>query len=383
MLEHRPARFGAASSSPAAERLQHTKRGENPAMGDTARRAFVGTLVAVAVVALALALWKLKIVIALVFLGFIVAAAMRPGVDRLAEHRVPRPLGVALHYVVLAGAIGLLLWLVVPRAINQVNEAIGGVPTSREELNQKAKHSSGIKHQFFVGLQKRLAKLPSAGSVVHGAVTIGTKALEALVGIFFVFAIAAYWIFERERAIGFVSSLLPRKHRRVVRDTWELIDAKLGAYVRGSLLLIAFVATVLSLSFWAIGVPFWLLLGVFGGVVEIVPVIGPLVAGVAAVGVGLTTSWQVALYAGIAVVVVRQFEDYVVIPRVMGHVTGLSPLLVLVSVTAVGLLFGGFYVLMATPFVALIATLVDVIVRDRDPAEEDVPAVLFAKESGG
>jgi predicted PurR-regulated permease PerM len=348
-------------------------------MGDTARKAFVATLVAVAVVALALALWKVKIVIALVFLGFIVAAAMRPGVDRLAERRVPRPAGVALHYLVLVGAIGLLLWLVIPRAITQVNEAIGGVPTSRQELNQKAKHSTGIKHEFFVGLQKRLKKLPSAGSIVHRTVSIGTKALEALVGIFFVFATAAYWIFERERAMGFVSSLLPSRHRRTVRDTWELIDAKLGAYVRGTLLLVAFVATVLSLSFWAIGVPF--LLGVFAGVVEIVPVIGPLIAGVAAVGVGLTDSWQVALYAGIAVVIVRQFEDYIVIPRVMGHVTGLSPLLVLVSVSAIGLLFGGFYVLMATPFVALIATLVDVIVRNKDPAEEEAPAVLFAKEN--
>jgi predicted PurR-regulated permease PerM len=93
----------------------------------------------------------------------------------------------------------------------------------------------------------------------------------------------------------------------------------------------------------------------------------------------------VAVLAGIVVLVVRQLEDYVVIPRVMGHVTGLSPLLVLVSVTAMGLLFGGFYVLMATPFVAVLATLLDVIVRDKDPAEEDVPAVLFpnAKESSG
>ena len=352
-------------------------------MADTARKAFVVTIVAVAVVAVTLALWELKIVIALVFLGFIVAAAMRPGVDRLAEHHVPRPLGVALHYLVLLGAIALLLWLAVPRAIDQVDQAIGGVPTSQQQLDQKAKHSKGIKHQFFVGLQKRLGKLPSAGSVLHRTVTIGSKALEALVGVFFVFATAAYWIFERERAMGFVGSLLPRRHRRTARDTWMLIDAKLGAYVRGTLVLVVFVATVLSLAFWAIGVPFWLLLGVFAGVVEIVPIIGPLIAGVVAVGVGLTASWQVALYAGIAVLAVRQFEDYVVIPRVMGHVTGLSPLVVLVSVSAIGLLFGGFYVLLATPFAALIATLVDVIVRDKDPAEEDLPRVLFAKESSG
>jgi predicted PurR-regulated permease PerM len=352
-------------------------------MGETARKAFIATLVAVAVIALALALWKLKIVLALVFLGFILAAAMRPGVDLLAGKRIPRPVGVALHYVAVLGALAVLLWLAVPRAIDQVDQALGGVPTSQQELDRRAKHSTGLKHQFFVGLQKRLKKLPSAGSVVHRTVSIGEKALEALVGIFFVFATAAYWIFERDKAIGFVNSLLPRKHRRTVRDTWELIDAKLGAYVRGTLVLVAFVATVLSLAFWAIGVPFWLLLGVFAGVVEIVPVIGPLLAGVLAVGVGLTASWQVGLYAGIAVLVVRQFEDYVVIPRVMGHVTGLSPLLVLVSVSAIGLLFGGFYVLLATPFVALIATLVDVIVRDKDPAQEDAPAVLFAKESRG
>ena len=349
-------------------------------MADTARRAFVITLVALAVVVCALALWKVKIVLALVFLGLILAAAMRPGIDRLAERKVPRPIGVALHYLAIAAALALLLWLVVPRAVDQVDQALGGVPTSQLELNQKAKHSTGIKHEFFVGMQKRLQKLPSAGSVVHGAVTVGTKALEALIGVFFVFATAAYWIFERERAIDLVTSMMARKHRKTVHDTWELIDAKLGAFVRGQLLLVTFVATVLSLSFWAIGMPFWLLLGVFAGIVEVVPVIGPLLAGAFAVGVGLTVSWHLALFAGIIVLVVRQVEDYVVIPRVMGHVTGLSPLLVLVSVSTIGLLLGGFYVLLATPLVAVLVTLLDVIVRDKDPAEEDVPAVLFAKE---
>jgi len=352
-------------------------------MADTARRAFVTTLVAVAVIVGVLALWKVKIVLALVFLGLILAAAMRPGIDRLAEHKVPRPLGLALHYLAVVGAIALMLWLVVPRAVDQVDQALGGVPTSQQQLQQKAKHSTGIKHQFFVGLQKRLQKVPSAGGVVHGAVTIGTKALEALVGIFFIFATAAYWIFERERAMGLVTSLMARKHRKTVRDTWELIDAKLGAFVRGQLLLITFVATVLSIAFWAIGMPFWLLLGVFAGIVEIIPVIGPLLAGAIAIAVGLTVSWHLALFAGIVVLVVRQIEDYVVIPRVMGHVTGLSPLLVLVSVSCIGLLFGGFYVLLATPLTAVLATLVDVIVRDKDPAEEEVPTVLFAKESSG
>ena len=118
-------------------------------------------------------------------------------------------------------------------------------------------------------------------------------------------ACAAYWIFEREHAIRLVTSLLPRPRRKVVRDTWDLIDAKLGAYVRGQALLITLVATTLSLIFWAIGLPFWLLVGVFAGFVEIVPVIGPLTAGAVAVGVGLTESIQLGVAAGVIVLVVR------------------------------------------------------------------------------
>jgi predicted PurR-regulated permease PerM len=162
-----------------------------------------------------------------------------------------------------------------------------------------------------------------------------------------------------------------------VHDTWNLIDAKLGAFVSGELVLIAFVGTVLSLLFWAIGLPFWLLLGIFAGIVEIVPVIGPLAAGAIAVGVGLTVSWKVALAAGLVVLGVRLVEDYVVVPKVLGHAVGLSPLVVLVSVTAIGLLLGGVYVLLAVPIAAVLVTLVDVVVRDKDPSEEEVPTLLF------
>ena len=206
-----------------------------------------------------------------------------------------------------------------------------------------------------------------------------------LVGIFFMFAVAAYWIFERDRAIALVQSLAPRKHRRIVRDTWVLIDQKLGAFVRGELVLIIFVAVVLSTCFWAIGLPYWILIGAFAGVFEIVPVIGPLVAGALAVGVGLTQSWHMAVFAGLIVLGVRQLEDYIIIPRVLGHAVGLSPLVVLVSVTTIGILLGGFYVLLAIPIAAVLATLVDVILRDFDPAEQEVPTVMFtgAKEDVG
>ena len=208
------------------------------------------------------------------------------------------------------------------------------------------------------------------------------KAFEALVGVFLVFAMAAYWILERDRAVDLVCSLLPRPRRKLVRDTWTLIDLKLGAFVRGTSLLIVLVASVLSLLFWLIGLPYWLLVACFAGLVEIVPVIGPLAAGALAVGVGLTDSVHTAFLAGLCVLGVRLVEDYVVIPKVLGDATGLSPLLVIFSVSAVGILFGGWAVLFAVPIAAVVVTLFDVVARDVDPAEEDVPTVLFpAKES--
>jgi predicted PurR-regulated permease PerM len=71
-------------------------------------------------------------------------------------------------------------------------------------------------------------------------------------------------------------------------------------------------------------------------------------------------------------------EDYVVIPRLLGDAVGLSPLLVLVSVGAVALLFSEFAILLAIPLAAVIATVVDVVVLEKDPAEEEVPTVIFA-----
>ena len=342
-------------------------------MRETARRAAVASLIVVATVAVALALWKLKLLLALLFLAFTVAAAMRPGIEALRRRGVPRGIGITLHYLALAGGLAALLALVVPRALKQIRDA---VPTSGE-LEDAASESSGFRHDVLLAIRDRLEEVPAAEELFDPALELTVLGVEIFLAIFFVLASAAYWIFERDRAENLVASLLPRPRRKVVRDTWNLIDLKLGAYVRGQAVLIVLVSTVLSLIFWLIGVPYWLLIGIFAGIVEIVPVIGPLTAGALAVGVGLTVSIQVAIAAGVAVLVVRLVEDYLVIPRVLGEAVGLSPLVVLVSVSASALLFGEVAVLLAIPLAAVLSTLVDVIVLNKDPADEEVPTVLF------
>src|SRR5918997_3295825 len=200
-------------------------------MKDTARRALTATLVVGGVVILALALWKIRVLIALLFLGFIVAAAMRPGVEALKRGRVPRGIGIAAHYVGLFALFGLLLWLVVPRALEQVRKALGEAGTA--DLREEARNSTGLKHDILVGIQDRLEELPSASELVDPALELGLLGFEIAIGIFFVLATGAYWIFERDRAVNLVASLMPRPRRKTMRDTWTLIDLKLGAYVRG------------------------------------------------------------------------------------------------------------------------------------------------------
>jgi predicted PurR-regulated permease PerM len=342
----------------------------------TARRALITTLVAVAVVIGALALWKLRVVVALLFIALIIAAAMRPGIEWMAQRRIPRSVGVLLHYLVVLALVATFLSFVVPHLVTQVQQAL-------DTVNTHGSHGAGFKGKLLDAIQRRLNHLPSASRLIHPALTIGETALKVLVGVLFTFATAAYWIFERDRTVDLVTSFFERPKRRKIRDTWELIDLRLGAFVRGELLLITIAALLISSSFWIVGEPYWLLLGIAIAILEIVPVVGPLIGVVLAAAAGLTLSWHTAAFAVGALLLIRVLQDYVLNPRVMGGVVGLSPLIVLVSVSTVGILFGGFYVLLSVPIASVVATIVDVAVRGVEPAEENAPKLLFSADGDG
>jgi predicted PurR-regulated permease PerM len=339
-----------------------------------ARTTFIASVVALGVVVVAVALWKIRLILGLFLFGMVIASAMRPGVTALHRRGVPRALGVAVHYAAVGVVVGVLLWLVVPQAVTEVQKAIAEFPNAKTEVAQEAVRSEGLKQDLLKGLERRLSELPTGSELVGPAVELTKTAVELIVGIFFLFASAAYWLFERDRVERVVLSALPASRRATVRDTWRVIDLKLGAFVRGQLLVILLVGSVLSFAFWAIGLPYWILIGVSAGIVEIVPVIGPLIAGVLAVGVGLTVSWQLGVTAGVIVLAVRLAEDYLLLPRVLGRVVRLSPLIILISVSAAGVLFGAFGVLLAIPLAVVAATTVEVVLFGRDPKDSSPQA---------
>jgi predicted PurR-regulated permease PerM len=355
--------------------------GTDPVEGDGSGRALqsphlalltlVAGAVVLGVVATVLALWAGRSIVLLLFLSYTLATAISPGVEKLSRRGVPRSLAITGHFALLAAFVGLLLWLFVPVALEQTEQALQSPPPEGDGGVHQTLAS--LKQQILTGLESELHNLSSPGAAVSATV----ETLTVLAGIAFTLATTVYWLVERDRLVALVLALVPRSKRTTVRDTWLLIDLKLGAVIRTKLLLVVITGSVLSLAFWLIGVPYFMLVGVFAGVVEVLPVIGPLIAGLAAVAAGLSVSWKVAVAAALVVYGFRVLQDYVINPRLFGHAVQLPPLVVLIAVSAIALLLGPLWVPLAIPITAVCSTLLDVLVWKQDPSEQQVPTVLM------
>jgi predicted PurR-regulated permease PerM len=331
----------------------------------------VSGVVALAVTAATLALWEGRVVVLLLFLAYTLGAAMRPGVDSLVRAGIPRALALVGHFALFFGLIALLLWLIVPVAFDQTQHALADLPRHDAATDQGIFHS--VREQALSWVESQLRGISEPDMAL--STLVGT--LAALAGAAFTFSAAAYWVVERDRLVNVVLAVVPHEKRATVRDTWLLIDFKLGAVIRTKLLLVLMTASILSFAFWVIGLPYFLLVAVFAGIVEILPVIGPLIAGLTAVAAGLTVSWQLGLAAAIVVYGLRIVQDYVINPRLFGRAVHLPPLAVLLAVSAVALLLGPWWVPLAIPLTAVVSTLLDVLVWKGDPAEKEVPTVLI------
>jgi predicted PurR-regulated permease PerM len=329
---------------------------------DSTIRVAKATATALAVVALAFGLWQVRSVLVLLLLAVTLAAAIRPGVDWLRRHHVPESIAILLHFAVLGGAVGLLVWLAVPPALHQIADALDHSAIAGAHSGQAA----GVRDRVLAWLQQHLRQLPTGTELIHPVATYGHKAGEVFVAIFFTLAATWYSVSERDAILRLLTALAPEAKRERTRETYLAIDRRLGAYTRLRLLMVFAVGAVLSAGFYVIGLNFWLLVGAFVGLIEIVPIIGPLIGSLLVLAVGLPQSPHIAVLALLWLVVVREFQNYVVNPHI-GQTIGLSPLVTLLSVAVVGVLFGGLAVVLTVPFTSAVATLVDVLVLGHDP----------------
>jgi predicted PurR-regulated permease PerM len=334
---------------------------------DITRTAAKATTVAVAIVALAFGLWRVRDIVILLLLALTFAAAIRPGVEWLQRRRVPQSAAILFFFLTAIGAVAVFFWVAVPPALHQIGHAL-----NKSDVGQASLPSTGFKHDVLTWISTHLHELPTGTQLLHPVATYGHKATNAVVAVFFTLAASWYWVSERDKMIDLLSRLVSEPKREKARRTYLAIDRRLGSYTRLRFLMVVAVGAVLSAGFYLVGLNYWLLVGGFVGLVEIVPVIGPLIGALLVLAVGLPQSVHVAVLSLVVLIAVREFQSYVINPHVMGHSVGLSPLVTLVSVSVVGLLFGGLAVVLAIPVTSAVATLIDVLVLDHEPPSEPV-----------
>jgi predicted PurR-regulated permease PerM len=191
-----------------------------------------------------------------------------------------------------------------------------------------------------------------------------------------VLGLAFCWLIERPRLQRYVLAFVPEPKRAGVRNAWNAIEARLGLWVRGQLILMAGVGIAAGLAYTALGVPSPLLLAAIAAVAQLVPIIGPVVGLVPAVLVAATVSPELAIVVGLVGIAIQVAEGMILFPIVMRQTIGLSPMLVLLSVligAAVGGILGALF---AVPIAAILEIVVERFQEREEPIAADPAAVI-------
>ena len=339
-------------------------------------------VVSVLVVAMAFVLYRAGDIVRPFIWGAILGYILLP-VVRAFENRLTnrRSLAAAIVFVavvlVLAGGIRFLA----PLAVEQGQTFQRSLPTLiANAQNTLAETLDQMGAEDLVPIV--FGPISTAPLVVSR--NVATLALPFIVGFshflleFLVFLIATFFFLrDWPRLINWSKRLVPATSRHELLPLGEQVSILLSRYVRGQLLLVAIMSTATTIGLTLFGVPFSLLLGLLTGVLEVIPIIGPITAGAIACLVALGNpnpfGWSQLAYVGaIAVMytVLRHAEDYFVIPLVIGRIVRLHPAVVIFALLAGGAVFGLIGVVLAVPVAAtarLVLIYVSAKLRDEDP----------------
>jgi predicted PurR-regulated permease PerM len=299
----------------------------------------------------------------------------------LLERRLalPRTAAAAIVFVGLIAAIIGGGRLLVPLALDQIRDLQRSLPSlvanAQNTLVQTADQ---------IGLQDFNAVIANFAGVSELTQMIARSAVPFIVGLghflleLLVFLIATFFLLrDAPRLFQWFRRVLPASQRNELIPLFAQVNALLGRYVRGQIFLIAFMSTITFIGLSILQVPFALLLALMTGVLEVIPIVGPITAGAIAclVALGhpapwaLSQIWYVAIVA-VMYTVLRHAEDYFVIPLVIGRIVRLHPAVVIFSLLTGGALYGLLGVLVAVPVAAtlrLVLIYVGAKLRDEDP----------------
>jgi len=344
----------------------------------TPKHVMINTASVLFVIGLAWLAIQVRSIILLLILGILFAAAIEPIVFRLRRQGLSRGQSILAVYVSLIGSLALIGYLVVPPLITQGSALIAEIPDILLQLRNSALTSPNdfIRTSGVRTMNRAIAAYASlrANPNIEGgtALSFATTVVGAIFTIVSTMIVAFYWMTEKSIIKRLVLGLVPLDKRDRAHTLWDDIESRIGGWTRGQLTLCLVIGVMSAIAYWIIGLDFWLALGIFAGVTEIIPFIGPFLGGAAAFTVALTDSWQTALIVVIFVLVLQQIEGAFLVPRVMRNAVGMTPLTVVLAVLVGGAVAGPLGSVLAIPVGAAVQVLIQDMLRNREDDPDSV-----------
>ena len=329
------------------------------------RRVIVTALVLIVV--LQVSEWtfsRIKGLVFLIFVSWLASLALEPVVAALQRRGIKRGLGTLISLVglvvfalIFAAAFGQLL-------ISQLTDLILGLPdvfdTIAEALNRL--FNLGLtSEQIAEYLSLSSEQIPALATQVAGGLF---GVVVSTVGIVFNFFTALLFTFyftaEAPQIRAKVASWLSTEKQLIFLNVWSTAAAKTGGFVISRLIMAIVSATASSIFFLIIGLPYWLPLGIFTGLVsQFIPTVGTYIGGAIPALIGLSESVVTALLVVVFVVVYQQIENYFIQPRISSKTMDVHPAVAFAAVIIGALLFGPIGALIGIPVAAAIVSLID------------------------
>ena len=340
----------------------------------------IAVRVSIVVLVVGLLAWWIYLVREVVILAFtalVIAAAIHGPVAGLERRGVPRVGAVLLVYLGLIGVVAVLLGVIVPPLLEQARALTSNFPALLDELSARL---DALLAQFGLSTEGNLvdvllAQLGSLGGILGRIPGIIVGFLAALVLITF---LSALMILDRERAREWVMRFVAPHDRPLLDGLLHKAGGRLGAYVRGQLLIMLVTGVGSWVGLTLIGVPFALPLGIFAFLTEAIPLAGPVIAGIAMIVVAFIESPVQALLTLVLVIIIQQAESLVLVPVIQGRLIKISPVVALLAVLAGSALGDIPGAILAIPIVAIAMVVInDVILpwRRAQIGEEDPPPI--------
>ncbi len=271
--------------------------------------------------------------------------------------KLSHPVALALVAAGLLGALAGGGWLMAPQISDQSSALAQAIPASLERLRGMLEHQA-----WFKLLQNQL---PSPAELSRQMRALVPNAGLFFVGIFgaagnavVIYVVGVYLALAPQTYVNGTVRLIPRGRRARAGAVMQALGDKLGNWLLGKFISMLIVGTITSFGLMLLEVPLALILGIIAGLLDFIPYIGPIMAGVPALLIALTISPELALYTVLLFGAIQLVEGYLLQPLIEARAVELPPALTIIMQLAFGALFGLVGVALATPLTAVLAVLI-------------------------